>query len=71
MGLEAKVACNSIILSDAQVAFFEKKKQGDEACGEIETAHAGYLGSQETFLGGGSRVLGVFINIPLSIPTAK
>ena len=27
----------------------EKKKQDDEACGEIETVHPGYLGSQDRF----------------------
>ena len=27
----------------------EKKQQDDEACGEIETAHPGYLGFQDTF----------------------
>ena len=27
----------------------EKKKQDDEACGEVDTAHPGYLGSQDTF----------------------
>ncbi len=27
----------------------EKKKLDDEACGEVETAHPGYLGSQDTF----------------------
>ena len=27
----------------------EKKKQDDEVAGEIETAHPGYLGSQDTF----------------------
>ena len=27
----------------------EKKKLDDEVCGEIETAHPGYLGSQDTF----------------------
>ncbi|KMK69020.1 integrase family protein [Puniceibacterium sp. IMCC21224] len=27
----------------------EKKKHDDEACGEIDTAHPGYLGSQDTF----------------------
>ena len=47
--LEAKVAEDSIILSEAQVAALEKKKHDDEACGEIETAHPGYLGSQDTF----------------------
>tara|TARA_R110001599_G_C12218174_1_gene657101 strand:- start:1020 stop:1646 length:627 start_codon:yes stop_codon:yes gene_type:complete len=31
------------------VQALEKKKHDDEACGEIETAHPGYLGSQDTF----------------------
>jgi len=31
------------------VIALEKKKHDDEACGEIETAHPGYLGSQDTF----------------------
>jgi transposase InsO family protein len=47
--LEAKVASEGIILTEAQVAALEKKKHDDEACGEIETAHPGYLGSQDTF----------------------
>ncbi|WP_143314044.1 helix-turn-helix domain-containing protein, partial [Colwellia sp. UCD-KL20] len=47
--LEDKVASEGIILSDVQVAALEKKKHDDEACGEIETAHPGYLGSQDTF----------------------
>jgi transposase InsO family protein len=47
--LEEKVAKDGIILTDAQVAALEKKKHDDEACGEIETAHPGYLGSQDTF----------------------
>lgn len=47
--LEAKVASEGIILTEAQVAALEKKKFDDEACGEIETAHPGYLGSQDTF----------------------
>lgn len=47
--LEAKVAQEGIILTEAQVAALEKKKCDDEACGEIDTAHPGYLGSQDTF----------------------
>ena len=47
--LEAKVQAEGIILSDAQVAALEKKKEDDAVCGEIETAHPGYLGSQDTF----------------------
>ena len=37
------------VLSEAQVAALEKKKYDDEARGEIETVHPGYLGSQDTF----------------------
>ena len=47
--LEAKVAEDGLILTEAQVQALEKKKLDDEACGEIETAHPGYLGSQDTF----------------------
>jgi transposase InsO family protein len=47
--LEEKVAREGIILTEAQVAALEKKKHDDEASGEIETAHPGYLGSQDTF----------------------
>ena len=38
-----------MILTEAQVQALEKKKQDDLASGEIETAHPGYLGSQDTF----------------------
>jgi len=47
--LEAKVAEQGIILTEAQVAALERKQQDDAVCGEIETAHPGYLGSQDTF----------------------
>jgi transposase InsO family protein len=47
--LEEKVAKDGIILTDAQISALEKKKHDDEACGEIETEHPGYLGSQDTF----------------------
>ena len=47
--MEAKVAEEGTILTEAQVQALEKKKLDDEACGEIETAHPGYLGSQDTF----------------------
>lgn len=47
--LEDKVAKEGIILTEAQVIALERKKHDDEACGEIETAHPGYLGSQDTF----------------------
>ncbi len=45
--LTEKVARQGIVLTDAQIAALEKKALDDEACGEIETAHLGYLGSQD------------------------
>lgn len=56
--LEEKVAKEGIILSDEQVAALEKKQQDDEACGEIETHHPGYLGSQDTFYVGNLKGVG-------------
>jgi transposase InsO family protein len=47
--LEEKSAKEGLILTEAQVQALEKKRHDDEACGEIETAHPGYLGSQDTF----------------------
>ena len=56
--LEAKVAQEGIILNDEQVAALERKKEDDVACGEIETAHPGYLGSQDTFYVGNLKGVG-------------
>lgn len=47
--LEKKSAEESFILTEAQLSALERKKDDDVACGEIETAHPGYLGSQDTF----------------------
>jgi transposase InsO family protein len=47
--LEEKMARENLILTESQIQALERKKQDDEACGEIETAHPGYLGSQDTF----------------------
>ena len=43
------MASAGLILTESQVQALEKKKLDDEARGEIETAHPGYLGSQDTF----------------------
>ena len=47
--LEQKMAEEGLVLTEAQVTALERKQQDDAACGEIETAHPGYLGSQDTF----------------------
>ena len=56
--LEEKVAKEGIVLNDAQIAALEKKAHDDEASGEIETAHPGYLGSQDTFYVGNLKGVG-------------
>ena len=47
--LEAKMAKENLILTESQVQALERKKYDDEVAGEIETAHPGYLGAQDTF----------------------
>ena len=47
--LEKLSAEKGIVLTEAQVQALERKKDDDIAHGEIETAHPGYLGSQDTF----------------------
>lgn len=56
--LEDKVSSEGIILNDSQISALEKKKHDDEACGEIETEHPGYLGSQDTFYVGNIKGIG-------------
>jgi transposase InsO family protein len=47
--LEKHVAQTGAVLTEAQVVALERKQEDDVANGEIETAHPGYLGSQDTF----------------------
>ena len=56
--LEAHVAVTGVVLTEAQVVALEKKREEDIACGEIETAHPGYLGSQDTFYVGAMKGVG-------------
>ncbi|RDI36213.1 IS481 family transposase [Aquicella lusitana] len=56
--LEKKSAEENLILTEAQLAALERKKDDDMACGEIETAHPGYLGSQDTFYVGNLKGVG-------------
>lgn len=56
--LEEKVARDGIELTDSQIAALERKASDDEACGETETAHPGYLGSQDTFCVGNLKGVG-------------
>lgn len=47
--LEHQAAEAGLVFTEAQVVALERKRDDDLACGEIETAHPGYLGSQDTF----------------------
>lgn len=47
--LESHVAQTGEVLTEMQVQALERKQEDDVAHGEIETAHPGYLGSQDTF----------------------
>ena len=56
--LEKHVAETGAVLTEAQVVALEKKRDDDIACGEIETARPGYLGSQDTFYVGTMKGVG-------------
>ena len=56
--LEAKVAKEGCILTEAQLQALEKAKVEKEIRGEIETEHPGYLGCQDTFYVGNMKGVG-------------
>jgi transposase InsO family protein len=57
--LEARLAQNQgMVLTELQVRAMEKAKQEKEAHGEIDTAHPGYLGAQDTYYVGTIKSIG-------------
>ena len=56
--LAAKAAQENLILTEEQLRALEKAKEEKEASGEIETAHPGYLGAQDTFYVGTMKGVG-------------
>ena len=56
--LEEKSAKENFILTESQVQALERKKHDDAVAGEIETAHPGYLGSQDTYYVGNLKGVG-------------
>ena len=56
--LEAKAAQEHIILTEEQLRAMERSREEKEAHGEIETAHPGYLGAQDTYYVGTIKSVG-------------
>jgi hypothetical protein len=56
--LEVRMVTDGIVLSEAQVIAMERKKEKQEALGEIETEHPGYLGAQDTYYVGNIKGVG-------------
>lgn len=74
--LEKHVAETGEVLTEAQVVALERKQDDDVAFGEIETAHPGYLGSQDTFYVGTIKGVGriyqqTFVDTYSKVATAK
>jgi len=56
--LEARIAQDGIVVTEAQMMALERKKEKREASGEIETEHPGYLGAQDTYYVGNIKGVG-------------
>ena len=74
--LEAKMAQDGLILTESQLQALERQKKKDEAKGEIESQHPGYLGCQDTYYVGTFKGIGrvytqVFIDSYTRVADAK
>ncbi len=56
--LEAKSAQEHLVLTEEQLRALERAREEKEAHGEIETAHPGYLGTQDTYYVGTIKSVG-------------
>jgi transposase InsO family protein len=56
--LEAKAAQEHLVLTEEQLRAMERAREEKEAHGEIETAHPGYLGTQDTYYVGTIKSVG-------------
>jgi len=56
--LQTKVAQENLILTEDQLKALERAKDENEAHGEIETEHPGYLGAQDTYYVGTIKGIG-------------
>lgn len=74
--LETRIAPEGLVLTEAQMMAMERKKEKQEALGEIETEHPGYLGAQDTYYvgtikGGGRIYQQTFIDTYTRVAFAK
>jgi transposase InsO family protein len=56
--LEARAAQDNLVLTEAQLKALEKSRMEQEASGEIETEHPGYLIAQDTYYVGNMKGVG-------------